>query len=1015
MTLWASGAFAQATVTGYEEITSVNQLGSGTISIDDGGHLRVLASGTLAGPVEFVNYATTTLSTTGSLTVNVERVGYDTNVNLGLAGQGGTIILNNFGTVGQSPAGTLSVNGGTTVVSTAQAVTGLWSLRSITVASGAVLDYGVKSLVLVNGLNGGGLIGGAIGNMIVSGGSFSGTIEGANTLHFLRTTTWSGTGQDIGRVVVDSGAALTTSGGNVFQDSTALQVDGSLDLQSSETTGALSGSGTITVANGQTLTSGADNTSSNWNGTIDGLGGSFTKTGTGTLTITGQNYYEGATTIAGGTLVISGGLAIADASAVTVNTGATLQVNTSENVGSISGGGTIVLNNTILGAGYDNSSTAFFGNMSGSGQLLKRGSGTLTLFGTNTNTGGIDAIGGSVVLAGGNAMSDTAELALNGGSAELQTSEAIGSLSGSGGVNINANTLTLAGSASTTYSGAISGTGTIARSGSGTLTLTGNSSGFAGTTTVDGSALVLNGQLGGSATIGNGGRLSGTGTIGSGAGSLLTMASGSSVGPGNSIGTLHVNGNMVFNSGSRYEVEVDPNGTGSDLIAATGTVTINGGSVVHIGAAGNYKPTQTYTILTADQGVFGTFDPNSVTSDFAFLNALLAYGTNDITLTLQRNDIAFGQLGRTRNQIATATGIDGLTFGNGVFDAVVALDAATAPSAFDQLSGEIHASTTTGLIEDSRFIRDAANQRLRAAFDSVDASSAPIATHDLAGAASMPLASGDGPALWSSGFGDGGRASSDGNAASLSRHTVGMVAGADGMLGDWRVGILGGYGQSGVSVDDRGSSESSDNYTVGLYGGTRWKGVALRTGIAQTWSEIDTRRNVAFPGFADRLSADYSDQTLQAFAELGYAIDTDVARFEPFVNLAHVNVRTEGFTESGGAAALTSASRTTDTTFATLGIRAEKGVTLGDTRVNLHGMAGWLQAFGDTTPTASHAFAGSSAFTIAGSSIDRSSALIEAGLDLKLTPDATFGLAAQGQLGSGAQDLGLKANLAVSF
>ncbi|WP_348648292.1 autotransporter domain-containing protein [Rhizobium sp. ARZ01] len=72
-------------------------------------------------------------------------------------------------------------------------------------------------------------------------------------------------------------------------------------------------------------------------------------------------------------------------------------------------------------------------------------------------------------------------------------------------------------------------------------------------------------------------------------------------------------------------------------------------------------------------------------------------------------------------------------------------------------------------------------------------------------------------------------------------------------------------------------------------------------------------------------------------------------------------------------------------------------------------------AFGDTTPTASQAFSAGDVFTIAGVPIAKNNAVIEAGLDLSLTPDATFGLSYTGQFAADARDSGFKANLAVRF
>lgn len=102
-------------------------------------------------------------------------------------------------------------------------------------------------------------------------------------------------------------------------------------------------------------------------------------------------------------------------------------------------------------------------------------------------------------------------------------------------------------------------------------------------------------------------------------------------------------------------------------------------------------------------------------------------------------------------------------------------------------------------------------------------------------------------------------------------------------------------------------------------------------------------------------------------------------------------------------------------TFTTLGIRGEHNVALGTVDATLRGMIGWRHAFGDLTPESVHAVAGGDAFTIAGVPIAQDAAVIEANLDLKLTPEATFGLSYTGQIASNAQDHGFWASLAASI
>ena len=413
----------------------------------------------------------------------------------------------------------------------------------------------------------------------------------------------------------------------------------------------------------------------------------------------------------------------------------------------------------------------------------------------------------------------------------------------------------------------------------------------------------------------------------------------------------------------------------------------------------------------------GSFDP--VTQNLLFLDALLDYqggDGNDVTLELQRNDVAFADVGHTRNQIATGAAIDTLDGSNAVWRAIALTnDQDLVRASFDALSGEIYASAQSALIEDSRFVGNAAIDRVRSAFDTAGASYAPVLAYRPGEAPVIVAPDYAGPVVWADGVGSWASTDSDGNAASLDRSTGGFLLGADRLVGDWRAGILAGYSHSKFKAKDRGSSASSDNWHLGLYGGSEWADLALRAGLAYSWHDIDTRRAISIHGLTDSVSAGYDAGTFQAFGEFGYGIEAGPARFEPFVNLAHASFRDDDFAESGGAAALTSRSDTTGVTFTTLGVRAEHRLMLYTTIATLKGTLGWRHAFGDVVPTSTNAFAGSDAFIIAGAPIARDSAVVEAGFDLELSPQSTFGLNYAGQLAESAQDHGSEPTRTMRF
>lgn len=553
--------------------------------------------------------------------------------------------------------------------------------------------------------------------------------------------------------------------------------------------------------------------------------------------------------------------------------------------------------------------------------------------------------------------------------------------------------------------------------GTGAWTLSGSSD-LTGATTVAGGTLVVNGSLAGSAvTVQSGATLAGNGTVGA-----TTLLTGSRIAPGNSIGTLTVNGAYVQNAGTTYQVELDPATTTSDLIRVNGTATLASGAglsvVNYTGAA--YVAGQRFTILTS-AGLNGTygFGDQVLTP---FLNLRDAYDANNAYLTVIQTRTA-GSIGTTPNETETGKGVDSLPSGNPVQSGVLnqaSIDAAR--QALNQLSGEIHASARTVLIDESWLLRAAVNDRLRSAFGSVGA--APMATlnygftADLAPSVKgpMPTPQTDRFAVWGQGYGYWGRTDSDGNASKLTRSSGGFLLGADAAVFETsRFGIIAGYSRSDFDVTSRLSSGESDNYHLGLYGGSQWGAINLRVGASYTWHDIEIRRAVTSAVLGSNPRASYDAGTAQIFGEAGYRVDLGRVALEPFAGLAYVNLRTDGFSETGAATALTGRGNDASLGYSTLGLRASTSLDLHGMGLALRGGLAWRHAFGDVDPSVALAFAGSNAFTIAGLPIARDAALVEAGLDVAISRSATLGVAYTGQLAQDAQDHAFKGVLAVRF
>ncbi|EIM72417.1 serine proteinase [Nitratireductor aquibiodomus RA22] len=311
-------------------------------------------------------------------------------------------------------------------------------------------------------------------------------------------------------------------------------------------------------------------------------------------------------------------------------------------------------------------------------------------------------------------------------------------------------------------------------------------------------------------------------------------------------------------------------------------------------------------------------------------------------------------------------------------------------------------------------MRDAVNGRIRAAFGDVAAASLPVLAYGEDGPAFVDAVA-PGPVAWGQAFGSWSDLNGGVNVGDLDISTGGFMAGIDAPLGDWRAGLLAGYSHSTFNADARASSGDSDNYHLGLYGGSQWGALSFRSGLAYTWHRLSTSRSVAFPGFSEQLTADYDAGAFQAYGEVGYQFDSAVATFEPFANLAYVNLHTDGFTEKGGASALTSADETLNTAFTTLGLRASSDFVLGGIQATASGTVGWRHAFGDIDPSSQFAFTGSEAYTVSGVPVAKDTVMLQLGLDMKMTEAATLGITYNGEFGSGSGTNGLDARLGIRF
>ncbi|WP_313219620.1 autotransporter domain-containing protein [Stenotrophomonas sp.] len=595
-------------------------------------------------------------------------------------------------------------------------------------------------------------------------------------------------------------------------------------------------------------------------------------------------------------------------------------------------------------------------DIGGPGKLTKSGIGWLRLSGDNSFNGAI-VRDGVLELDGANAL--TASVDVQGGQFLLNGSLVSTTLNSLGGTSLITSTGVLDGSA---------------------LNVTGGVVSFNGV------------QQGGSTVVGAKGTLKGVGTLGS------TRVEGI-IAPGNSIGTLTINGDYVQTATGIYQAELAP-GSRSDLLRVTGTATLDG-TLKALPEAGVYYLGEQFNFLQAAGGINGQFATTDFSAFSPFLKFSLGYSANGLRIDVARGN-ALASAAVTPNQIAVATSADGLAINQGLPKPLTQLFPAQVGAALDALSGELHAATPMALVESSRYLRDAALSR------AVGVRS-PGAADEAAGGGA-----------WVQAIGGSGKLDGDANAARTDSNSNGLLVGADHVFGGgWQVGGLVGTGRTDIKqAAGRGARSEIDNTHFGAYVGNQWGAFGLRAGLGYSRHDVDSKRQLTFAGYQDALSATYDATTRQGFIEGAYRFGGREGGLEPYLQFARVEVDVDGITEQGGAAALHGQVADTRTNVATAGVRFDKGLKTSwqqESWLHVRGGVGYRRASGDRSQVADLAWTGGSSFAVSGAAIADNAVVAELGLSAWLSPRNQLELGYNGTFGDDARDRSVTARWSVQF
>ena len=382
---------------------------------------------------------------------------------------------------------------------------------------------------------------------------------------------------------------------------------GTLSISAVDQLGRTTGSNTITFDGGTLLATSDFTLDTNRGISLDGNGGfnvdsgvvldyagvisgagALTKSGVGNFLISGANTYSGDTVITAGTLQVTGTLA--DTTDVVVSSGALYNVDENDTIQSLESAGNIDIANTKTLQTGDTGNNTISGVISGAGSLVKLGSGTLTLSGTNTNTGSMGIQAGTLSISTdrnlgavpGSVVADS--IILNGGTLQ---STGTTSLDSNRGVTIYASsTIDVDGSSTDlTVSGIITGGAgaNLTKIGAGRLIMGGVNT-YAGSTTINAGTLSVSADSGlgaapGSTTVDhltlNGGTLHSSADF--------TLNSNRGIALGTSHGTINVDGSRTLTYGGIIAGSNNLTKSGDGTLLLSGVNTYSGDTSISDG------------------------------------------------------------------------------------------------------------------------------------------------------------------------------------------------------------------------------------------------------------------------------------------------------------------------------------------------------------------------------------------------------------------------------------------------
>ncbi len=483
-----------------------------------------------------------------------------------------------------------------------------------------------------------------------------------------------------------------------------------------------------------------------------------------------------------------------------------------------------------------------------------------------------------------------------------------------------------------------------------------------------------------------------------------TVTNKGTIRPGNSIGTLTIDGDLTMQAGSTLEVEVDNSGN-NDKLVVTGNTTIEGGTVKAISTE-TITDEQEYTILETGSRT-GTFDSLNISMlSTAFLNSELGYETGLIKLILSPLSFDDSSIVSNDNQKALGSALQVIADGGGnsITTRLQQLpNLSEVRNAYDQLSGQTTASLASVTSTGSTQYTGTVSGRLHNAHSGLSSvfNDSPLFTmaqpdrdtsmYDT-GSSINSFALGNGTnyftnekwGLWLRGYGVFGDRETQSESPGYQYRIYGTGFGVDYKFTDeLLLGITGGYSDGQVDYFSSRDESEITGTPIGIYGSWFTESGYVDSLISYTPMEYETTRYVDLT--SEKLEGQFDGTETSAYLEAGrnWFLSKDWL-VQPMTSFQYSYLSLDSYTESGGVSALGFDDHCYQSYKGSLGMKAKKQFLneTKDKNLTFELRGRWVHEFGDTKSNINANFASnpSAIFKISDKGLPRDSAILGIGL-----------------------------------